>query len=91
MIWKVSSVLKVSFKKLWFIDIQLFGQRLRLCNWKEWSQRAKLHAEIEEILPDDNDVDGATEIRNFLATIITNKNLSGSAGNYLWKEGKPNN
>nr|CAH0113787.1 unnamed protein product [Daphnia galeata] len=43
------------------------------------------HADIEEILLDDNDVDGATELRNFLATIVTNKNLSGSAGNYLLK------
>lgn len=43
------------------------------------------HADIEEILLGDNDVDGATELRNFLATIVTNKNLSGSAGNYLLK------
>jgi len=30
------------FRKLGFIDIQLFGQRLRLCNWEEWCQRARL-------------------------------------------------
>ena len=43
------------------------------------------HADIEEILVDDKDVDGASELRNFLANFVTNKNLSGSAGNYLLK------
>lgn len=52
---------------------------------KEVNEHDFNHAILEEILLDETDVDGPTELRNFLATFVTNKNLSGSAGNYLLK------
>jgi hypothetical protein len=52
---------------------------------KEVNEHDFNHADLEEILLDETDVDGPTELRNFLATFVTNKNLSGSAGNYLLK------